>query len=65
MLVVKHMRADGSVSVVGCDSFHRHKTDATKFVTVAAGKSQAHEVAEGDQVYVENLAGKTVDLIRA
>lgn len=64
MLVVKHMQADGHISVIGCDSFHRHKTDASRFVTVAAGKTQTHDIGEGDQVFVENLAGKTVDLIR-
>lgn len=64
MLVVKHMRADGSVSVIGCDSFHRSRIDTARFVTVSAGKTQTHEIGVGDQVFVENMAGKTVDLIR-
>lgn len=65
MFVVKHYQRNGLVAVCGCDSYEYQAESPLRMdLFHKVHGASVIDIADGDSVFVENLAGKTVTAIR-
>jgi hypothetical protein len=67
MFTIKHF-ADGALRVYSCLGYERDR-DRPSYILLrhppaSLGEPKEISIARDDEVYIENLAGKTIDLIR-
>lgn len=66
MFTIKIFRKDGTTEGRACESYVKSNGSKPPAITlVSRGERDTIDLDEGDQVFVENALGKTIDVIRA